>query len=150
MPTDPQQSAPRKLGDLALDFRALSPADESFIFNSWLRAHRENGDWPGRLPSHRYYDEHKLVIRRLLTAARVLVASPLERAGQVLGYVVADDVLHWICVKAPFQGQGLAAMLLAEVGLLPRVGEIECSHWTRTAERLRTRWRLRYNPFLLG
>jgi hypothetical protein len=191
-------------GGLPVAFRERLPTDEPFIFSSWLRTHHRTGDWPGRLGirlcaqayggecaefgpacpcckfSHRrYFDEHKLVIGKLLERSRVLVACNPEKAWQVLGYIVyeqrpgsegraRDHVLHWVFVKEPYRWDpaakehprlGTELVVRAfepivrddiEAPLKERICHpIQCSHWTMTAERLRNSWWLVYRPFLL-
>ena len=138
------------IDDLAVGFRDATPADEGVVFHAWLVAHRKHGDWPPRLSSRRYFDEHKLVIAEILARprTRTIVACDPARPELVYGFVCAErGVLHWLYVKESMQGNGLGRALLERAGLA--AGAV-CSHWTRTATRLVKRgapWR--YDPFLL-
>lgn len=137
--------------DLVVGFREATAADEGIVFNAWLKGHRQLGDWPKRLSSRRYFDEHKLVVAQILARATTVVACNAARPTQVLGFVCFEDgVLHWLFVKQPYRRQGIARHLMRQGGYIgPDTNPIACSHWTITAQDISRRWPLRYNPFLL-
>ena len=153
------------IDDLQIGFRDALPDDAEFMLSSWLRSHRDMGDWPGRVSKGRYFDEHKLVVMGLLAKSKVLVACEVLRPDRIAGFIVwepADQgacrphVLHWLHVRHEWRRAKLARGLLERARLLTdtapdawHVG-LACSHWTRHAQTMRERgYPLVYNPFLL-
>lgn len=168
-------------GGLVVAFRPGEPGDRAFICSSWLRGHHREGDWPRRLGIHRcaqagygtvedgrgcscckfshrrYFDEHGLVVERLLERAQVLVACNPERTTQIIGYIVfGPGVLHWVFVKEPFRydrnqdiNPRLGSALLERALRWPTPAPVSCSHWTRAIVRAANKWSLRYDPFAL-
>lgn len=137
--------------DLAVGFRSANAGDEAIVFKSWLLGHRKGGDWPPRLASRRYFEEHKATIARLLADGYALIACNAERPAHVLGFAVhaAPAVLHWIYVKQAMRGAGIGRHLLKRAGLWGR--PVICSHWSRAASRLRHEhgYPWIYEPFAL-
>jgi hypothetical protein len=148
-------------------FRAATPDDEPFIFSTWLRSHKENGDWPHRLPiprcihpqrcaccrfsSRRYFDEHKHVVMDLVKHAQTIVAVNPARPAQILGFVTFEPggFLHWVDVKKVYRRNGMASNLMAAAGFR-FTDKVVCSHWSIGADNLTAKFPLLYDPFILG
>lgn len=160
--------------DVPVGFRDMEEGDRRFIMSSWLRGFHQAGDWPRRLGTERcphgipcgccrfthrrFFDEHGPVVEQLLARSKVVVACNPTRPDQVIGYVVAEPgVLHWVFVKTPFRHDpdaehhpGIGWALMDQAGFyFGGPAGIRCSHWTKQASRIASRWGLTYDPFLL-
>ncbi len=140
-------------------FREAQPADQGFIFNSWLKSFRANSEWAHAMPAQIYYDNHKRVVAQLLHDSSVLVAANPDDPDQIFGYVVYQPtlghvaVLHWLYVKHTYRRLGIggevfrtALRLAQHDDTLPVVG----THFTTLWSALADKWRLVFNPYVIG
>lgn len=121
--------------------RAVQDGDLPFIYSSWLstyrdsRAYRLLGDRallpyaklvePERASPSLYYALHKLHIATTLGHSAVLVAAYEEDPTVLLGYIVFEEgILHYVCVKQAYQGEGVAKLLVSHSGLK---GNVSCT-----------------------
>jgi hypothetical protein len=135
--------------------RELQPDDVSFIFNSWLKSHRDSPTVAG-VPNGIYYAAHHAIIERCLKhpQARVLVACNSEDSGQIFGYVVGEQqagatILHWLYVKHPFRGFGVARSLEGALLGTSRPETVFYTHRVKQTERLLKNRAYVYHPYLI-
>lgn len=105
--------------------REMRPADEPFLYNSWLRACRKCPRHEG-LPSQVYYQDTHEQIERLIRArpvVSVLMAVGIDNDDSLLGYICTEklggevSVLHFAYVKKDHRKQGLFRWLAHQAGL---------------------------------
>jgi GNAT superfamily N-acetyltransferase len=143
----------------AVVYRDANDTDTGFLFNSWLRSYRSNSEWVRAIPAQIYFHNHKRVVAQLLKDAGVLIAANPDDPDQIFGYAVWQPtigrvaVLHWVYVKEPYRRLGIGTKLVATVrrladhnDALPLVG----THHTRGWAALAVKWRLVFNPYVLG
>ena len=120
---------------LDIGIRRLLPEDINFILHSWKLSYRAyRREWTNTF----YYAEmHRRIVRLLERTPTVRVAcNPLD-VTRIYGWVIAENpVLHYLYVKEPFRGAGVALSLVAEVGLAS-ASKILCTHWTAACDRQR-------------
>lgn len=98
-------------------FRDGEETDLAFIMNSWLKSYYP---FSQRAPEPRFYFEgHRKLLDRVYRRSRVLVACNGEDREQIFGYIVHEpkadyQVYHWLLVKFPYRGLGIAKGLLAQ------------------------------------
>ena len=99
-----------RLNNIMLDI--LTEKDVSFIFNSWLKSFRKS-PLTHNVNSTIYFTEHHKTIEKLLKTNETLVACNEHDPSQIFGYICAGRyqgvfVVHYIYVKHPYRGLGLA------------------------------------------
>lgn len=136
--------------------RALAADDLPFVFNSWLKSFR---DAPAvqSIPNSIYFAGQHDRIDRILKSAGLAaaVACNPEDPTQIYGYIVAENatvgsVVHWVYVKHPFRGHGVARGLFAAVvgagtGPVP----FYYTHRVKASDRLVRERAATFNPYLL-
>jgi len=130
--------------DLLIE-RDLAPADESFIYATWLRGLRYGNSWFERIDETLYFENYRQVVRALLASCQVKIACLKETPDVIIGYSVSDGPrLHWVHVKENWRRMGIAT------DLLPK--DFSCySHLTKVGiEILKNHKTLIFNPFLTG
>ena len=92
--------------------------DEKFIYNSWMKSFK-NSFYAGTIPNDLYFDLYTQVLTRILSNedTEVLVACDPRAEKIIWGYIVCESgftrpALHWIYVKQPFRGFGVASLLV--------------------------------------
>jgi hypothetical protein len=142
---DPMTDAPYVI-------RPGQPADYPLIYNSWLKSYRDSPTVKS-VPNTPYFAGHHEIIERLLPLSVIRVACDPGKPGEIFGYAVAQDlaqgrVLHWIYVKHPFRGFGLAKALESALqnDCVPIVAY---SHRVKNMERLLGDRAWTYNPYAL-
>lgn len=143
----------------AVVYRAPTPADTSFIFNSWLKSFRSNSEWARAMPPAIYFDNHKRVVDRLLKECGVLVAANPEDPEQIFGYAVYQatagnvTILHWLYVKHTYRRLGIGGEIFRTVRELTRHKPelpVVGTHYTSLWNVLADKWRLVFNPYVMG
>ena len=121
---------------LDISVRRLLPEDINFILHSWKLSYRAyRREWTDRF----YYAEmHRRIVKLLGRTPKIRIAcNPLD-VTRIYGWIITEPpVIHYIYVKEPFRGAGVALNLVAEVGLAPTT-KILCSHWTIACKRNRS------------
>lgn len=100
--------------DLVL--RAALTSDLNFIRRTWLSGLREA---PNGLPDLYWWPAHRAYVEARLFSAdnKVLIAGATDDPHEILGYAVASEkVLEWVHVRKGLRGNGLAGVLLRELG----------------------------------
>ncbi len=93
--------------------RPAAKEDESLIFSSWLKSHRDSPTVSG-VSNTVYYARFHDLIEAILSApdTQVTVACSPTDPEQIFGYSVRQgDVLHWVYVKHAFRKYGLGKVL---------------------------------------
>lgn len=136
----------------------LRNADESdlpFIYKTWLVNIRASNNLETIIEAKVYFDNHKLLIDRILSKSECVLATSPEDTKQIFGFIVFHrmkklDVLHFVHVKAPYRKLGIAGHLKdfafnCELDDPPLVS----THFTRMAPILTESWNLIFNPYIL-
>ncbi len=101
--------------------RQLAPGDLAFVFSCVLRELRDADG--GALLDDEWYPAHRAYLERVLADSKTvaLVAAAADAPSEILAFVIAEphEVLHWVQVKRPFRGQGLARRLLTQAECPP-------------------------------
>jgi GNAT superfamily N-acetyltransferase len=130
----------------AFELRQMDRGDESFVFATWLKSHRQSR-FASVIPADAYFRGHHLVIERILArpSVRATVAHPVGERDTILGYSVSEgSTIHWVYVKLPFRGLGIARALLGDID----VPHATISHLTKDAEKALLRWPcIIHNPY---
>ncbi len=130
-----RQTIPHKI-------RTAKNEDVPFIVSTWLNNYRKGSDFTKRpqiIPPI-YFKYHHAVIERILIrqSCRAVVAHAPEDVDTILGFIVWEtglllslprDIVHYIYVKEPFQGLGVASSLVTSCGFDPF--SIYFTHHTR-------------------
>jgi len=147
---------------IATDYRQALPGDLPFVYNSWLKGYRDRSRWAQSIPSQIYFSNHKKVIEKVLhnPGARILLAVSPECAEQIFGYLVYQEtpqnitMLHYLYVKQPYRGIGLAGTLVNMVSKLTAhdktVPMIATHNFDTGWEAMSEKWNLVFNPYVLG
>lgn len=108
-------------------FRKFQESDREFVFNSWLRSYRGSRFVRCLLldmDKETYYEEQHVLIEQLLdreTMVSCVVCNP-EDHTHIYGYGFGEQVggqygtvVHWMYLKKPFRGYGIATELLKKL-----------------------------------
>ena len=133
--------------------RLGNAGDVPLICSSWLKSYRK-APAVAKLRGPVYFDSQRSVVERILGRASVAVACSQSDFADVYGYVVyeslaAGTVLHWLYVKQPFRGLGIARVLLSASGA-PRAKSVQHSHETEKGRVLARALGSVLNPYLGG
>lgn len=134
--------------------RAFESADTAFLFSSWLKSYRDAPAVAG-IPNSLYYAGQHALIERLLGQSAVIVACSSEDPSQIMGYGVGrlsngptgHAALHWLYVKHPFRGFGIAKAI--EGALVAGATTVSYTHRVKACDRLMRSRPYVFNPFLL-
>lgn len=131
--------------------RAKQASDEPFIYNSWLRSHRD-GNHSGYMSNTVYYDNHKLVIKDILNTAKTVMLVNPDDSDHIFGYLCFDDsysvpIIHYCYIKEPFRKFGLASNVVKEI--FPEANEIFVTHATSLFSEIEKRFNVIFNPYLI-
>jgi GNAT superfamily N-acetyltransferase len=109
----------------------MAPGDVKFVMSTWMRALRSDDRSP--LPDDLFFNPRRELARRILSDRRVavLVAHLPEDPDKIIGFGIAEPgvMLHWLHVKEPYRGEGVAVALLEALQCPP---EIPRSHRSRS------------------
>ena len=92
--------------------------DKPFIMSSWLRSFKSSR-YAGPIPNNMYWTVYAQAIEQILDrdGVKVLIACNPEKESQIFGYIVLEQnheapVVHWLYIKQPFRGWGMARSLM--------------------------------------
>lgn len=132
--------------------RDATPDDLPFVFATWLRSARKQGD-RAFMTNTVYFLNEKRRIGRLIETSKVAMICNQEDADHILGWVchgsIADVALiHYAYVKRSYQGMGILRAALALV--CPRLGkeQIAITSITSAVAEKRQKYQLHFNPYL--
>lgn len=125
---------------LPIAIRDVREDDWPFIYDSWVGSFVQHNSRKRRSQ----IDATRATIDALKQRADFKVACLTKELDYIVGFACAEaPVLHYVVVKAPFRGQGVAQQLAAALGLA-RHSQIFCTHWTSYASKI-----ARQNPYLV-
>ncbi len=113
------------------EVRSARPADDAFIYRSWLDGSYEVCPVrPAVRPADYYRAWRQLAaVLRMRPDVETVVACLPGQPDTLLGFACGaiGRHLHWCYVKQPFRGLGIAREMLTALCL---TGAGECSHWS--------------------
>jgi GNAT superfamily N-acetyltransferase len=123
-----------------------SISDESFLYATWIKSYHVP-----RCPAPFYLRGQREVINNILKDpnTNVLVAADQETQELIYGYIVTNaNNVHYVYVKGPYRGNGIATSLLSSL----EDGPVLYSHrppisWL--ADKLESQLRFIFDPYLL-
>lgn len=131
-----------------IEIRLAKPDDLNFIFSCWLRNYRHSSQFAKKISNTVYYKWHHKVIERIIgRGAQVRIAHPIGEPDVILGFSCLealnnDVILHFIYVKKPFRGLGIAKALVWEKE------NVQFTHLTENLD-LEKYPLFTYNPYLI-
>lgn len=127
-----------------VEYREYRPSDKNLIYSTFLRGLYYGESWFTLIPKNVFMENYHKALEFILSrdTTRVVVACESDNSDKVLGYSILgdNDVLHWVFVKKPHRGQGIAK------GLVPPTTKT-VTHLTRTGISLLVKKNLQFNPF---
>ena len=132
---------------LEVQIRPYEKTDEEFLYQSFLKSHKESGF--GKSISHDlYYRGMRQRINRLLANPQVyvLVACDSQVPEMIFGYAIFEgsNVLHYIYVKRNYRLQGIAKRLINFA-----LDELEPTIYTHRPNEIWAERKLKEDPQLL-
>jgi hypothetical protein len=140
--------------NLPFDVRPVKDNDVPFIYATWLRSQRRQGD-NTLLTSRIYFDgAHRRIARTLIrpTVQAFIICNP-EDEEQLYGYVVTETIgpvfaVHFAYVKRAFRRLGLMKSVLPFIYSRFGKEEIAITHISDFVKDSREKYRLKFNPYL--
>ncbi len=120
--------------------------DINFIYATMLRGLYHGCELYGQIEKEAFFKHYQEVVARLLLKPSISlkVVCLADEAEVVLGYAISEPgTLHFVYVKSPFRGQGIAKQLLG-ASVFSSV-----THLTKSGNAIRLKKGWTYNPFLL-
>lgn len=114
--------------------------DYNFILATWLRGLYYGNDWFNKIPKTTFMENYHKVIDHIIKKpnTKIAVSCLLEDPNVILGYSVYEPkILHWVFVKQPWRGIGIAKDLIPH-------DITTVTHLTRS--HIKTEYQ--FNPFL--
>lgn len=135
--------------------RDATESDAPYVFATWLKSQRRQGD-RAEMRNRVYFENEKRRVGGLLARSVVTMAVNPADATHIYGYlcrsVLSDDLalVHFLFVKPAYRKLGVARILMAHA--FPKLGREEIAITTVSPDvvRLKAKWRLVYNPYLLS
>lgn len=105
---------------LNLRVRDMIEDDAAFVYSSLLKSHRYSRSTAGTQNEIYYANHHKLV-ENMIKSCKVLILCDQGDLGHIYGYGIAEEVqgiftVHFIYVKQPYRGLGLAKLIFKHLG----------------------------------
>lgn len=126
--------------------RSFMPEDKNFIYSTWLRGLYFGNDYFGAIPSQVFFSKYSSIVEKVLALNKceVYVACLPDAKDVILGYAILyPGILHWIFVKDSWRKLGIAKALVPK-------DTHSCTHLTMVGTFLKNKYKLIFNPFLLG
>lgn len=99
------------------NLRAPGETDVGFIKSTWLRDFQEHSQFARKIATADYAQFHRLLVDRILSRARALVAFDVADPRVLWGHVVWEPgILHYLFVKRPFRNARLGTALYEAAG----------------------------------
>jgi hypothetical protein len=124
--------------------------DKPFVYDTFLKIFRQVE--PNNFRHHtEYFDTQRAIIDTLFEKSQILLACSPEDPNYLYGYIIFDMVkkflkLHWLHIKDPFRGNGMALDILKTVYPSTLHDIIVCSHYSRVYKSLKNKYKLQYDP----
>lgn len=121
--------------ELPIEIREATDADFPFILDSWRKSYREvHATRFPKIPFGPIFDERT---KRLRGRANWLVACAPDDRDYIFGWICGEPpMLHYVYVKKPYRGYGVAKRLIMSDWGVSVPG---ATHWTPLAQKV-------YNP----
>ncbi len=122
-------------------FRAPVPADLGFVLKSWIRSYA-NSAWAGAISRERLVAAIKGTITDLIARGAVVVIACSRRRPEVIyGFACYElgypwPVIHYVFVKALYQGMDIGKALAAKCVEASPSGDIRFTHKTPDWDRV--------------
>lgn len=145
-------SARREKIKFDISIRDVVQDDIAFIFNSWLRSHRQ-GRLCAKVDNAIYFAEQHKLIEKLIKRGKVKLAVDPKEPGNILAYLVYEYVqgifvIHYVYTKHTFRNMGIAKQLMLNTG--HNFETASCmTHLTPVAEKLQNKFNMVYHPYIL-
>ena len=140
---------------LPVIFRAMvSPQDDGFIYNAWLKSYKDSSCGK-TIVSDIFYSNHKEIVRKLIedpNVSIVLAVNP-DNTSQIYGFAAVEttpsvSTVHYVYTKYSFIQLGLARAMISEVE--PDLSKIKfITHLPRDWREIATKYKVLYHPYLL-
>lgn len=131
---------------LQIKIRDFKDKDESFIYNSFLKCNR-NQNANKALSNDIYYKKYKAVVAFALKNYKIKIACHPDFEDQIYGYIIyGNQEIFFAYTKYTFRMLGIFDRLVMDCldcnsGIVLRV-------FTRGADSIREKYKLKYNPFM--
>lgn len=148
-----------KINQSLIESRPVSKTDHALIYISLLRSYRKIGAGATGIPKEVFYNQHKLVVEKILENCLGICAVNPGDPHQIYGYVLFEPgpfpILHYVYVKQTFRQMGLGNWLLGQIGqIVGPDGEakpVVITHRTTVfRDYIEPKGNYTYNPYLLG
>lgn len=148
-----------KINYVPVTYRDPNPTDEGFLYHSWLKSFRQGSSWASSIPAQIYFNNHKVIVSKLLREAGIVIAANPENPTQIFGYGVYSPtsgnvtVLHYLYVKHPFRRLGIGTDILRVIKNLSCHDldlPVAATHMTSVGAMIQEKWKVIYNPYVLG
>lgn len=101
------------------NLRPAADSDIPFILSSWLHGYRKASVTSG-ISNTIYFKSHEALLKNLLRVSNIVVACAKDNPDQIFGYVVSEYdgislTVHWLYIKQPFRGLGMARSLMGVI-----------------------------------
>lgn len=127
--------------------RSPNNSDVDFIYNSWLESYRKTEN---KMTHTVYYDRFKKILTTIFQKSLVIIACDQKDPTQIFGYIVYEPldpvILHYVYVKFMYRQHGIGKDLLEAVR--KKEEPVVCTFANHAFTKLKTKWRLTYNPWL--
>jgi len=137
-----------------VQFRPAAPADEAFIFSTWLKSYKHSSRFAQPITPKIFFARHHKIVERILAMpqTQVIVCASKEDQNTILGYLAFTagprPIVHFCYVKVPFRKMGIAKGLFDDANIA-----LENAVYTHRMEDLdwveRKYPGLEYDPYLI-
>jgi len=129
---------------------------ESFVYSTWLKSYR-NTDWGRNMCNDTYFHHHKEIIDVILASplTRVTIIADKDDQDTFYGYIVCQvvsgkPIVHYCYMKYNFRKLHLMSGLISHLGYFDSNNVHFVTHLPRHYPKLKTKYNLEFNPYLLG
>lgn len=141
--------------NLNIAIRLGKPDDMPFIYSSWLKSYKQSFAAKDITNSVYYYHHHKLIENIVDDGGKVLVACDPTDDQVIYGYFIytllpkfAVPCLHYVYVKQPFRGLGVAKAMLTESKIDTSKLSV-CTHMSGIGKLAAEKYNFVYNPYIV-
>jgi len=126
-------------------------SDEAFVYNAWMKSYKDS-PWGKPLINDIFYNNHKEIIKKLLTSSDTLLAVNPQDPDQIYGFAVLErspkvSLIHYVYIKYNFRKLGLARKLVEAIE--PDTSKLKfVTHVPRDIAILK-KFNLIFNPYIL-
>jgi len=131
--------------------RLMAPADEGFVYSSWLKSYR-NSPMASNLNNDVYYDNHKKIVQNTLENAVTMILCASDDEDHILGFICFEatnlNIIHYIYIKYSYRKMGLTKFLLDTLSDISDSTTI-ITHFNNNLKSKSNELGLIYNPYIL-